>query len=289
MLTNLKSSKVVFRASLLALMLGQLAGLAVAEDLVLPGVMQAPAAKERKMAPPPIPVKRIAERKANLVSKNIKPIVKSVEGTVMVSDREYNHFILPEPFQTVIFPPGTPVKGNPIPLADNRGFLLQMKKGTTGVYQMIVQMKDGRVKMIRLNVANVPGVTHRVDGALDKLPSSAEMTYRPETPHAPVIKVFKQFTMGSEHIPDSFTEVEKPRAVHFETFTAKPAGAWTDGYRRMLVFQLDAVKGSETVIAPPQFYRRGVVAIEIDGGDVVSDKHSPTLYILTDESLWSEG
>ena len=213
---------------------------------------------------------------------------KSAEfpDTVSVSSREYNRFVLPNPFYKIIFPPKSPVRGKPIPLAGNTSFLIQFKNKPGATVQMVVQMKNGAVRTARLKIEDIPGITYRFDGAVDRLLSSGN--HKSDTvSRSFLVDTMKSFTSRIGTIPEGFSVVSAPPTVLFETFTAKPIGAWSNGILRVYAFKLIAEPDTETVIAPPQFYRKGVLAVETIG-DVVSNKESPMLYLIVDESVWTQ-
>lgn len=209
--------------------------------------------------------------------------------TVVISDREFNRIVFRSPFKKVIFPPGAPLKGDPLPLSDNHSVLFQVEPGARGVIQMVVQLKDGNVETLRLEPAPVPGVVYRVDGAPDvaSAPAAAAPAAGEQLP-APrdyLVETFRNVLTGNT---GEFSPVEPFDRVQFDRFTAEPIQAFSNGADRMLVFQLTAREGMETPVAASQFYRRGVRAVQIEG-EVVGPESSPHLYILVVESIWFDG
>lgn len=224
---------------------------------------------------------------------NDKPVAQSEGVTdsavIAISDSEFNRIVFPRPFVDVVFPAKTPLKGKPLPLSGNRSVLFQVEPGSRSVIQMIVQLDDGSVRMLRLRPMPGPGVVHRVDGARDVLNSESGLSEATETSTAPatrhLVDVFSRFMKGGE--PDGFEPVANLAPVDFPAFTAVPLESWSNGTERMLVYRLTAKGSADVKVAPPQFYRKGVRAIQIEG-DRIAPGVSPELFLLVDEAAWVE-
>lgn len=222
----------------------------------------------------------------------------SGQKAVSISTKEYNTFKFTEPFSQVIFPPGAPLDSDVVPLSKKTAFLVKLKKGTKESTQMIVHFKSGQIMSFRLTPDDdIPGgfvniTVPKLSGPLaeKKKAKKKEPQYEPRNYRIDrIVNIFKSFNSAQKGVvaPEGFASSNMPKAIRFKQFLAKPMGAWSDGEYRMLVFNLEAKKGVRSVIAPPQFYRRGVVAIELNGGDLVDARHSPNLMILFDESVWN--
>ncbi len=211
-------------------------------------------------------------------------------SVVAISDSEFNRIVFPRPFVDVVFPAKTPIKGKPLPLSGNRSVLFQVEPGSRSVIQMIVQLDDGSVRMLRLRPMPGPGVVHRVDGARDVLNAnpddiaSAESSGTPATAH--LVDIFSRFMKGGE--PDGFESVANLPPVEFPAFTAVPLESWSNGTERMLIYRLTAKGSVDVKVAPAQFYRKGVRAVQIEG-DRIAAGVSPELFLLVDEVIWAEG
>lgn len=222
-----------------------------------------------------------------------KPAAEPAESfdasVIPVSDSEFNRIVFPRPFVDVVFPAKTPLKGKPLPLSGNRSVLFQVEPGTRSTLQMIVQLDDGSVRMLRLKPMPGPGIVHRVDGARDVL--NAETDAPPvETQTGAgtgyLVDVFSRFMRGGE--PDGFERVQNLPPVEFAEFTAVPLESWSNGVERMLIYRLEVKGTADVKVAPSQFYRKGVRAAQING-DRVAPGSSPELFILVDETVWAGG
>ncbi|WP_018234309.1 TraK domain-containing protein [Thioalkalivibrio thiocyanodenitrificans] len=209
------------------------------------------------------------------------------EGVIDISDREYNRVVFPVPFTDIIFPANAPLKSDPVPLGGNRSILFEVHQGVRQTVQMVVQLEDGTVHTLRMRPAAIPGVEHRVAGASDRPKTSAvdtsQSAMRSQSEEQRyLLETFKRFVRGNR---DNFTRVETLPTVEFDSFYAEPLEAWSNGTDRMLIYKLVS-KGPRVVVASPQFYRSGVRAVQLEGGDVVSRRASPKLFILVDESVF---
>jgi len=222
-----------------------------------------------------------------LTAPGVSADAASTEDVIAVSDSEFNQFLFADEVQSVYFPPGAPVSGKPIPVSDNKGMLIQFKKksdkdGEPVVTQMVVQLKDGTLRTLRLQPQTMPGIQYSVEPS----PAAARKTTVVEVdPYdRQLVDAFSPFVQGK--VADSYTATGVSTALEFDRFTAHPAGAWTDGTQRMLSYRLVAKADLTTIVAPSQFYREGVLAVQLEGGDVITEAAPLMLFILTDESLW---
>lgn len=208
---------------------------------------------------------------------------------VVVSDRDWNHFLFPEKVvRGPYFPDSAPIPpgSKPVWLAGNTQFLLQIQRGAGDRFQMVVETESGAVHKLYLKPSPVAGTTFRVKGG----GSFAATTVRPTAaqPSAPAgraedVDLLKRLVVGD--IPADMETVKLPVPVRFTSFTAVPMAMWEGGGRRVAVFNLVATGGKTSAVAPPQFYRPGVTAVLLDG-DQVAPGVAPTLFVLenmTDE------
>lgn len=203
-------------------------------------------------------------------------------GELTVSDRDFNRFIFPSPVTQLVFPAGAPLLGKPVYLAGNTQVLIQLQRGVDKPVQMVVETEGGQVHTLTLNPRPVDGATHRVDGARERVASSAAKASKADAsgnaPRGEDIELLKRVVQGD--IPAGFDSIKLPRPTRFDKFTVVPLAGWSDGSsRRVMVFSLVAVPGQTAVVAPPQFYRPGINAVLIDG-DVVDANNSPNLYVV---------
>lgn len=223
-----------------------------------------------------------------------KPAAKDITfeapraNTITVSDRDFNRFVFPAPVRTLVMPAGTPVLGEPVYMANNTVVLVQFQRGADKPIEFIVETEQGTVHSVRVLPRPIDGVVHRVDGAREPRIAAAASHASAEpasaAPHGADIELLKRIVTGD--VPDGFDAVGLPGPTRFEKFTVVPLAGWSDGMsRRVMAFSLVANPGQTAVVAPPQFYRPGIVAVLVDG-DVVDEQNSPTLYAveeLTDE------
>jgi hypothetical protein len=202
-------------------------------------------------------------------------------GTVTVSDRDFNRFVFPAPVRKLVMPAGTPVLGQPVYMANNTVVLVQFQRGADKPIEFIVETEQGTVHSVRVLPRPIDGVVHRVDGAREPRVVAASRATEESSSQAPNgadIELLKRVVTGD--VPDGFDAVSLPGPTRFEKFTVVPLAGWSDGVsRRVMAFSLVANSGQTAVVAPPQFYRPGIVAVLVDG-DVVDEQNSPTLYAV---------
>mgnify|MGYP002620204289 CR=1 FL=1 len=207
-----------------------------------------------------------------------------LENEIVVSDRDFNHFVFPAAIVNgPIFPAGSPVLGNPVYLANNTQLLLQLESGASKPFNMIVELENGSVYKFWLRPRPIAGITKRVDGASEKrgVRSSASAP-RGTGARAEDVELMKRLVSGQ--LPEDFEPVALPAPTRFDKFSVIPLSGWSDGFsRRVTVYSLVAAPGQTAVVAPPQFYRPGITAISIDG-DVVDVTNAPTLYVIEEVS-----
>jgi hypothetical protein len=200
---------------------------------------------------------------------------------VLVSDRDFNHFVFPSAIVTgPIFPAGSPLVGKPVYLAGNTQVLLQVAAGSDKPFNMIVELDTGAVYTFYLKPRPINGITHRVDGANEHGKARAVATDEAQTsaPRGADVDLLKKAVMGA--IPAGFDPIDLPQLTRFDKFSVIPLAGWSDGNRkRIMSFSLVAVPGQTAVVSPPQFYRNGITAVLVDG-DTVDATHTPTLYVV---------
>lgn len=206
---------------------------------------------------------------------------------VVVSDRDWNHFIFPEKVvRGPYFPDSAPIPAGskPVWLASNTQFLLQVQRGAGEVFQMVVETESGAVHKLYLKPSPVAGATFRVKGAAVAAARAATAQQQAAPPaRADDVDLLKRLVVGD--IPTDMETAKLPAPVRFASFTAIPMAMWEGGGRRVAVFNLVAVGGKTSTVAPPQFYRPGVSAVLLDG-DQVAPGVAPTLFVL--EALTDE-
>lgn len=208
-------------------------------------------------------------------------------GEITVSDRDFNRFIFPSPVTQLVFPAGAPLLGKPVYLSNDTQVLIQLQRGVDKPVQVVVETEGGNVHTLTLNPRPVDGVTHRVEGARDRMAGNPVRTVKADSqgdgaPRGEDIELLKRVVQGD--IPSSFESVKLPKPTRFDKFTVVPLAGWSDGQsRRVMVFSLVAVPGQTAVVAPPQFYRSGINAVLVDG-DVVDANNSPNLYVVEETS-----
>ena len=203
-----------------------------------------------------------------------------LENEVVVSDRDFNHFVFPAPIVNgPIFPAGSPVLGKPVYLSNNQQFLLQVEPGADKPFNMIVELQNGAVYKFWLRPRPVPGVTHRVGGASETRASAGRID-TPITASARAADVELMKRLVSGQLPEEFEPQPLPPPARFDKFSVIPLASWSDGVsRRVTTYSLVAAPGQTAVVAAPEFYRPGITAITVDG-DVVDVANSPTLYVI---------
>jgi len=214
--------------------------------------------------------------KSEKVAESFAP---PLENEIVVSDRDFNHFVFPAAVVNgPIFPAGAPVLGQPVYLADNTQILLQFVKGSDKPFNMIVELENGAVYKFWLRPRPIPGITKRIDGATEKRAATSLKTPLTASARAADVELMKLLVLGQ--LPEEFEPVALPAPTRFDKFSVIPLSGWSNGYsRRVTIYSLVAAPGETAVVAAPQFYRPGITAISIDG-DVVDVTNSPTLYVI---------
>lgn len=211
---------------------------------------------------------------------------------LVVSDRDFNHFVFPEPVAQIVFPAGASLKGKPTYLAGNTQVLIQLARGSNEPVQMVAETESGAVHKFYLRPQPINGTTHRVAGARDPKSSAQPRAVR-NVDGAQAAGAMTEVSARLEDIdlikmaerddlPSNFEAISLPRATKFDKFTVVPLRGFSDGVsKRVMVFNLVASPGQTAVVAPPQFYRPGITAVMIDA-DHVSDTSSPLMYVVED-------
>lgn len=200
-----------------------------------------------------------------------------------VSRDELNRFIFPDPVTKVVFPTNVYV-GQPVYLDDNRVVLIQFQPGNPDVIQMVAAMKSGQTRVFWLKPESGPGATIRVDGAHEGQLSASTAAAAPGdlSPAAVASGLF--MALAQHETPPGFDPVTPMAPVFFNKFEVMPVASFTDhASERIDVFRLIAAKGQEAVVSAPEFYRKGVLAVMVDG-DRVDAGHSPLVYVLREQS-----
>lgn len=204
----------------------------------------------------------------------------TLENEIVVSDRDFNHFVFPSSIVNgPIFPAGSPVLGQPVYLSNNTQLLLQLTPGADKPFNMIVELENGAVHKFWLRPRPVAGITKRVDGANER--RGARMSEgSPITASARAADVELLKRLVTRQLTEDFQSAPLPPPTRFDKFTVVPLSTWTDHTTRQItMYSLVANPGQTAVVAAPEFYRPGITAISVDG-DVVDVANSPTLYVI---------
>lgn len=207
-------------------------------------------------------------------------------GVIEVSDNELNTFIFPYPVKKgIIFKEGAPIEGEPIYLANKTQAIIQFGKSKTPV-QMLVPLANDDTLTLRVIPRAIPGVTVAANGAKKKLVAAPE-SKTPSSSDAPRsgedVELLK-YAIVNGTPPGGFDTVSLPGITRFDKFSVIPLAAWSNGDKNLYVFSLVAAKGQSAVVTPPQFYRQGITAVMINGGEVVDEKTTPQLFIIEEAS-----
>lgn len=232
----------------------------------------------------PVHAAKKAQGPVPAAAKNFDAYELAESGVVAVSDYEYNTFVFSEPVKRVFFPPGTPVAGEPISLADGTRVMVTFNKGANAPIQMIAELVSKRVEQVRLKPQAIPGVTFPVGSAKLKQapakPAAAQVADASggATPRGADIELLKTLTTTGEP-PSGFDPVNLPKTTRFDKFASVPLAGWSDGAKRIFVFSLVAAPDQTAVVSPNQFYRQGITAVLLDG-DTVDANSSPQLFVV---------
>lgn len=245
---------------------------------------------EKTTAKEPKPKQKVVVVKKTLeVQKAPEPVKYEAQSNeIIVSDRDYNHFVFNSPISQLLFPAGAPIEGEAQYLSNNTQVLVQFTRGSDKPFQMIVELENGEVHKEYLKARPVKGVFKKFDSKLKN--------HSPNTPRASENSVgqAEQVSAGAKDIellkrmlsgdlPGDFENVALPGITRFDKFTAIPLTGYSNGVKRIFVFSLVAVPGQSAIVAPPMFYRQGITAVMLDG-DTVNNEISPQLYVVEDET-----
>ncbi len=199
-------------------------------------------------------------------------------GAIVVSTRGLNRFVFPAAVvKGPIFPADAPVLGTPVYLDANRQVLVQFVPGSNRPFEMVVELSGHQVESFLLAPRNVSGVTYHARG-VSPPPKRRKPAITALSAHQGQIALLRSVVMGE--VPDSFYPAPLPPAARFDKFDIVPRASWSDGSgHRILEYMLESVRGQAAVVAAPEFYHKGMVAILLSG-EVVDATHSPLLYIL---------
>lgn len=202
-------------------------------------------------------------------------------GAIVVSTQGLNRFVFPAAIEKgPIYPADAPVLGAPVYLDGNQQVLVQFVPGADKPFEMVIELAGHQVESYLLVPRNVPGVTFHARGAHPPRKSWAAdpAGEKQGTTHQAEITLLRSVVMGE--VPDAFYPTQLPPAVRFDKFHLVPRAAWSDGSgHRILTYVLVSAHGQAAVVAPPEFYHKGMTAISLSG-EVVDATHSPLLYIL---------
>ncbi|MHB0929167.1 MAG: hypothetical protein ACYC3W_09765 [Candidatus Nanopelagicales bacterium] len=197
-----------------------------------------------------------------------------------VSSTELNRFVFATPIKQVVFPASVPAS-KPMYVSGNREVLVSFGPDMPRVAQMVAEMTNGKIATFYLHAQNGPGAVVHYDGAIGGLPErtpAPAAANKSDSPGSQVIPLISAVIRGE--IPSGFEIIPTPAVTDFDKFTVVPVDAWSDrDSLNIYVFQLIAAKGKSAAVSAPEFYRPGVLAVDVDG-DTVDATHSPYLYVV---------
>jgi hypothetical protein len=198
-----------------------------------------------------------------------------------VSNSELNRFVFASPVKQALFPADVPAS-KPLYVAGNKEVLISFGPGMPDVAQMIVELTNGKVATFYLHSQKGPGAIVRYEGARAGRAADAS-TASPSlgtsgSPGTQAVSLLAAVVRGE--IPGGYEAVATPATVAFDKFTVVPVSAWSDqGSTTIYAFQLIAAKGQSAAVSAPEFFKPGVLAVDVEG-DTVDDAHSPMVYIV---------
>lgn len=206
---------------------------------------------------------------------------------VNVAPSGYNRFVFSEPYNRIVTPPQTKLDKEPVALANNRAFLLDLSsKFPEGLF-LVVELESGETIQFNLrqdSSQQIP-ITWRQAGASEKgVQAETEVDERASTEWV-VKNVWRPVAVNK--VPEGFSRAkahQNPIHVVGDDGTSvllegKPLGVWDGPSLRLTGY---ALLSKKTVpVAEHDFYGPGVVSVFLEA-DSVSPSLSPRLYILSE-------
>lgn len=253
--------------------------------------------------PQPKPVvKKHVRPKHKQDSTEVKAAVSAPDpylgiNLVPVSSDAINRFQFSSAVKQLLFPADVPAT-KPLYVAGNKEVLVSFGPGMPDVAQMVAVLENGSVITLYLKPRPGPGaIVHAsgsgqsstqpaqpatdVSGGAAPTLTDAERVSRgaaDKNPALAALALMKQVELGN--LPADYESVTPPALVAMDKFTVAPIAAWTDhATYTVYAYQLIAAKGQAAEVSPPEFYRPGVLAVDVTGDKVDAD-NSPYLYVV---------
>ncbi len=262
----------------------------------------APVGPAQPLVEQPAPAKHAARKRRH--KAETPPEAKAVPAAdpyagitlIPVSSDTFNRFQFSAPVKQLLFPAEVPAS-KPLYVAGNREVLVSFGPGMPDVAQMVAVLENGTVVTMYLKPRPGPGaLVHAGNAAVadsaapaatdvsgGSAPTEADAAKlsrgaSDKNPALPAIALLKRVEQGD--IPSDFEAVTPPAMVAMDKFTVAPIAAWTDhATYTVYAYQLIAAKDASATVAPAEFYRPGVLAVDVTG-DQVDASASPYLYVV---------
>lgn len=218
----------------------------------------------------------------------------SVESKIVnVSDSELTTLVFLKPVSKKIMFQGknTVLAAPPEYFAGETQAVVQFFPSKTPI-QMVVPYVDGSIQTVRLQPTSMPGkvqlINHNVSTS-KWVPAATTKSVNTEdieggssadasAAFSDDISLLKDL-VATGKVSMDFDKVALPKPVAYDLFTVVPLNAWSNGIKRIMVFQLVANGSNTAVVSNTQFYREGINAVLVTG-DVVDSQNSPLLYVV---------
>lgn len=241
--------------------------------------------------------RRVRHKPKAMPERPSAPVPDPYAGVTLVpvSSDAINRFQFSSPVKQLLFPAEVPAT-KPLYVAGNREVLVSFGPGMPDVAQMVAVLDNGTVVTLYLKPRPGPGaLVHAsgngqdvgqpsatdVSGGATPTLTDAERVSRgasDKNPALAALALLKQVEQGN--VPSDFEAVTPPALVAMDKFTVAPIAAWTDrATYTVYAYQLIAAKGQSANVSPPEFYRPGVLTVDVTGDKVDAD-NSPYLYVV---------
>lgn len=197
----------------------------------------------------------------------------AADETVNVGFGGFNSFTFEVPFETVVFPPRAPIKGEVIRMNSDRTVLVEFDSAATDPIQMVVSLANEQVLTFQLMPSSGSRPVTWKQQAFAGADTFRTPIQRPEDKW--LQDVF--YTVVQGQTPDGFTRIPPPSAGTMGELTAQYIAAFRNEAYVLLVAKLQS--SVLKWIAPQDLYVPGVKAVLVDG-DRVGVKDAPIAYVL---------
>lgn len=204
---------------------------------------------------------------------------------VKVAPSGYNRFVFTEPYKRILTPPETHLDKEPVAVANNRAFLLDLSgKFPKGLF-VVVELESGNTVQFNLqqdSAQSLP-ITWRQEGASESgKDAETEIDERPTTEW--VVKSIWQ-RVAANKIPEGFAIAKRKqnpievREAGKDTvvLNGRPLGVWEGPGMRLYGYELTSER--PVPVAEHDFYGPGVISVFLEA-DSVGPTLSPRVYIL---------